>query len=200
MTFDEIHVPLLALTALLTACRSVPPPAPPVADDPPAIAVTIWTDRSELFMEYPPLVAGADARFAIHLTDLSNFQPLREGKVVVRFEGDTIQRFELEGPSTPGIFGVDVKVPAARRYQVVVELHSPRLTDEHRVGAVTVYPDKESALASIGAGEEGATSFLKEQQWTLDFATMTVAAELRREVVTVPATIEPRVGGNAEVR
>jgi cobalt-zinc-cadmium efflux system membrane fusion protein len=191
----------LVLTALASACGSdatAPETAP--AEDPPAIAVTIWSDKTELFMEHPPLVAGADARFAIHLTNLSDFTPLRDGKVVVRFEGDTIHRFEVDGPSTPGIFGVDVKVPAARRYQLAVEVHSAKLSDDLRAGPATVYPDQSAAAAAIAADEEGATSFLKEQQWTLDFATMPVESQARREVLTVPGTIEPRVGGSAEVR
>ena len=52
-------------------------------------------------MEYPPLVAGAQARFAIHLTNLDDFSPLREGRVVVRFEGETITTFEVEGRRRP---------------------------------------------------------------------------------------------------
>jgi membrane fusion protein, heavy metal efflux system len=195
----EKAIAALVLVCLLTACRSTPQ-EPPTEQETPAVAVTIWSERTELFMEYPPLVAGADAAFHIHLTDLSNFQPLREGRAVVRFEGDTIERFEVDGPSTPGIFTVSLKVPAARRYQVAVEVHTANLKDELRVGAVTVYPDQPSALASITTEEEGATSFLKEQQWTLDFATMTVESQARRQVVSVPATIEPRVGGSAEVR
>jgi cobalt-zinc-cadmium efflux system membrane fusion protein len=191
---------LLILVGLLTACRSDPPPAPATEADPPSVAVTIWTEKTELFMEYPPLVAGEEASFHIHLTDLSTFEPLREGKVIVRFEGETIQRFEVDGPSTPGIFNVTFKVPAARRYQVAVELHTAKLSDELRVGPVTVHSDQQSALAAIPADEEGATSFLKEQQWTLDFATMKVESQARRQVVSVPATIEPRVGGSAEVR
>lgn len=189
---------MLALVAMLSACSTDVPPEP-VAEDPPAVAVTVWSERSELFMEHPPLVAGEQARFAIHLTDLATFQPLREGRVVVRFEGDTIERFEVAGPSSPGIFGVDVKVPAARRYQLVVEVHGA-LGDEHRIGAATVHPDTATALAAIPVDEEGATSFLKEQQWTLDFATMTVDAQPRRAVVRVPATVEPRTGGSVEVR
>jgi membrane fusion protein, heavy metal efflux system len=183
------------------ACSGVREPAPPSGEvDPPAVDVTVWTDRTELFMEYPPLVAGAQVRFAIHLTDLADFSPVREGRVVVRFEGETIERFEVEGPSTPGIFGVDVTVPAARRYQLAVELHGARLSDEHRVGAVTVYPTAEEAIAAIGEDEEGATAFLKEQQWALDFATAVVDDRARREVLVVPATIEPRTGGSVEVR
>jgi cobalt-zinc-cadmium efflux system membrane fusion protein len=191
---------VLVLIVLVSACRSSPQPQTADPAEPPAVAVTVWSERTELFMEYPPLVAGQDARFAVHLTDLSNFAPLREGKVVIRFEGDTITRFEVDGPSTPGIFGVDVKAPAARRYQVAVEVHRPQFTDELRVGPVTVYPDHQSAIASVAAEEEGATSFLKEQQWTLDFATVRVDSQARRQVVTVPATIQPRVGGSVEVR
>ncbi|MBA3885724.1 MAG: efflux RND transporter periplasmic adaptor subunit [Acidobacteria bacterium] len=190
----------LALLAALSSCRSRPAPAAAVDDEPPTVAVTTWTDRTELFMEYPPLVAGTQARFAIHFTNLADFSPVRDGRVVVRFEGDTIVRFEADGPSTPGIFGVDVTVPAARRYQLVIELHGPPASDEHRVGAVTVYADTETALAAVDDDDEGATTFLKEQQWTLDFATMAVDAQARREVIAVPATIEPRAGGSVEVR
>lgn len=183
----------------LGACRSAPPPAP-AAEEPPAIAVTAWSPHTELFMEYPPLVLGTEARFAIHLTNLEDFSPLREGRVVVRFEGETITEFDVDGPSTPGIFGVDVTVPAARRYQLAVEVHAPGLTDEHRVGAVTVYPTADAARAAIAESEEGAIAFLKEQQWTLDFATMQVDDHARREVIVVPATIEPRTGGSVDVR
>jgi cobalt-zinc-cadmium efflux system membrane fusion protein len=200
MTMIEKALLLLVLASVVAGCRSAAPPEATSEQEPAAVAVTIWSERTELFMEYPPLVAGADAAFHIHLTDLSNFQPLREGRVVVRFEGDTIERFEVEAPSTPGIFNVSLKAPAARRYQVAVELHSANLKDELRVGPVTVYPDQQSALASITTEDEGATSFLKEQQWTLDFATVRVDATARRQVVAVPATIEPRVGGSAEVR
>ena len=200
MTMIEKAIAALVVVSLVSACRNTPRQDATTEPEPPAVAVTIWSERTELFMEYPPLVAGADAAFHIHLTDLSNFQPLREGRVVVRFEGDAIERFEVDGPSTPGIFNVTLKVPAARRYQVAVEVHGANLKDELRVGAVTVFPDQQSALASISTEEEGATSFLKEQQWTLDFATMRVDDQQRRQVVAVPATIEPRVGGSAEVR
>ena len=35
--------------------------------------MTDWTDKTELFMEYPPLVAGETALFAVHLTKLGDF-------------------------------------------------------------------------------------------------------------------------------
>ena len=40
----------------------------------PTLDVTSWTDKSELFMEHPPLVAGQTVRFAVHLTKLARLQ------------------------------------------------------------------------------------------------------------------------------
>jgi len=36
-------------------------------------AVTKWTDETELFMEYPEIIVGQEATFAVHLTRLSDF-------------------------------------------------------------------------------------------------------------------------------
>jgi cobalt-zinc-cadmium efflux system membrane fusion protein len=190
----------LSLCVAVVSCGSAPPPATAQAEDTPATAVTLWTERTELFMEYPPLIAGEQVRFAIHLTDLATFDPIREGRVVVRFEGDRIDRFEADAPATPGIFGVDVVVPAARRYQVAVELHGP-IADEHHAGAVTVHPDLDTAVAAMpDDDDEGATSFLKEQQWTLDFATARVEWRPLRAGLLVPAQVAPRPGGMVDVR
>ena len=150
----------------------------------PTVAVTVWSERTELFMEYPPLVAGQQARFAIHLTDLSNFTPLREGKVIVRFEGDTIQRFEVDGPSSPGIFGVDVKV--ARGAPLSGRGRGAQREAQGRSRSWRCHCVSGSGLRGrrIAPDEEGATAFLKEQQWTLDFATIRVDSLPRRQVVS----------------
>ena len=199
MKVIELFPWTLALAAILSGCGA--DTLEPDAEEAPAIAITVWSEHTELFMEFPPLVEGELARFAIHLTDMSTFAPIREGRVVVRFQGETIERFEVDGPSSPGIFGVDVAVPEARRYRLAVELHGEGLSDEHQVGAVTVHPDTASALSAIAGDDgEGASSFLKEQQWTLDFATIAAESRPRRAVLRVPAVIEPRVGGSVEIQ
>ena len=190
---------VLAVASLMTAC-SVSVVPEPVDEESPAIAVTAWTDRTELFMEYPPLVAGETGRFAVHLTDLTTLQPVTDGRVTVRLEGQAIDTFRTDGPSSPGIFGVDVMPPAARRYQLVVTLDGEVLSDVHRLGAVSVYADPDAALAAVPPEEDAGITFLKEQQWTLDFATAAVETKSLRAGLTVPAEIQPRVGGEVEVR
>ena len=57
------------------------------AEEPEALSVTKWTDKTELFAEYPPLVVGGTSRFAIHVTRLDSFKALTEGNVEVRLQG-----------------------------------------------------------------------------------------------------------------
>jgi len=63
--------------AFLAACSSEPQQAAP---EPPSLNVTSWTDKSELYMEYPPLVTGETVRFAVHLTKMADFSALNSGR------------------------------------------------------------------------------------------------------------------------
>ena len=67
-------------------------------DEAPAAVETRWTTRSELFMEYPPLVEGGSSRFAIHFTDLATFEPVRAGRAAVRLTGARDQEFTVDSP------------------------------------------------------------------------------------------------------
>jgi hypothetical protein len=44
---------------------------------PETVAVSHWTNKTELFMEHQPLVAGAKHRFAVHLRICAHSRPLR---------------------------------------------------------------------------------------------------------------------------
>ncbi len=209
-----LATPLLfaAVAAFSVGC------AKPVADDhghahtedgghshaaPEAIAITDWSGGSELFMEHPPLVAGTPARFAIHVTELDGFEPLSEGRVTVVIErpGAT----PLEFPSElrmPGIFGAEVSLERAETVIMSVRVESERLHVVHELGTVTVFDSEHDAIHALesqaGADDEGIT-FLKEQQWTLDFGT--APAELRplQATLEVPGTIAPAPGATTRL-
>ena len=168
---------------------------------PVTISVTRWTQKTELFLEYPQLVAGEVSRFAVHLTELGGFKPLTEGRVVVelRSADGAKESFAADSPSRPGIFGLDVKPAKPGDGTLVISFDSPTLQDVHEVGAVKVFSDPEEAARSAAGETNEAISFLKEQQWTLDFATAVVDEHTLRESLRVPAEIRPRTGGEAEV-
>lgn len=193
---------VLVVTLVASACsRSAPLPAE--ADEPEALSVTRWTDKTELFAEYPPLAVGETSRFAIHLTRLDSFKPLTEGHVEVHLRGGTgaAEVFRVDAPSRPGIFGVDVKPAHAGTRELVIVLRATGLNDEHRVGDVDVSANADAGRASDAGGAEDTPgiSFLKEQQWSLDFGTALVREQSVRESIRVPARLEARPGGAADV-
>ncbi len=163
----------------------------------PTVAVTLWTDRTELFMEYPVFVAGESGRAAIHVTDLSDFSPLREGEAIVTLRAADGRMLEFRGgPTRPGIFGVDLQADRPGMHVMTLRVEAPGLEDVHELGAVTVY-DPGHVPEQPGDEQEEGISFLKEQQWTLDFATVLAEVRALRPSLTVTGAIEARPGGDA---
>ena len=192
---------ILVLSVAAGGCsRSAVPTA--TAEEPDPLRVTRWTEKTELFAEYQPLVVGGTSRFAIHLTRLDSFKGLTEGNVEVRLQSGAgrLDVFRVGAPSRPGIFGVDVKPAQAGKHELVIVLKARDFSDQHRVGAVEVYPTADAVPAAAGGGENApGISFLKEQQWSLDFGTAVVKEQVVRESFRVPARLEARPGGAADV-
>ena len=173
---------------------------PAAVEASPPVVETRWTTRSELFVEYPPLVEGETSRFAIHFTNLSTFEPVRSGRATVHLRGPQDQEFAVDAPGRPGIFGVDVTPNQAGRYRLDVVLDAPGLTDRHDLGDVMVLTVAAAeALAVAEESEDASIPFLKEQQWTLDFATAPAARRQIGESLVLAAEIEPRTGGQVDV-
>ena len=192
----------LVIVAMAGACggNAVAPEA-----EPPTLDVTAWTDKTELFMEYPPLVAGQMALFAVHLTRLSDFSAMTAGRPRLEFTpergGSPVIVPGME-PSRPGVFRVEGAMPPAGRYRWALAIDAPDLSDRHDLGAIAVFADEAAALAdaeSQGQGDPAAITYLKEPQWTNGFGTALVQeAEIRRGL-RVPAVVEPLIGGDALV-
>ena len=70
------------------------------------LAYTLYTEKSELFIEFKPLVVGQTSKFAAHLTRLGeNFLPYTEGTVTVSLiVGDKGLKNTATAPASPGIF------------------------------------------------------------------------------------------------
>lgn len=197
------RVILLLLLAGIVSCRNAQPPTPTAQAEPEPHpeSYTNWTTKTELFAEYPPLVAGKTSRFAVHLTRLDTFKPVVKGRVEIRLtsaEGK-VDTFHTDGPSRPGIFGVDVKPASSGQFRLSVHLVSDGLNDVHELGEIDSSVSKAAAVHEHGAETEEKIAFLKEQQWTLDFGTAVIEDRNLRSSIRVPAEVRPRSGGQAEV-
>ena len=199
----RIAMSLLVFAVLAAACGGGEEPA---ADaEVPTLDITTWTDKTELFMEFPPLVAGQTALFAVHLTRLSDFSAMTTGRPRLEFTpeaGGSPVSLQGPGPSRPGVYRVEGPMPAAGRYRWALAIEAPDLTDRHDLGAVTVFADQADAIAdaeSRGGEDAAAISYLKEPQWTNGFGVVLVKETALRQGVRVPAVIEPLTGGEAVV-
>src|SRR5215470_9876654 len=134
--------------AFLTACSRQPAPA--AAAEAPSLNVTDWTDKSELYMEYPPLVTGETVRFAVHLTKMADFSALNAGHPSIEMTpeaGGTPATLPGSAPLRPGAFRVEGKIPPPGRYRWALLVDAPGLSDRHDLGEATVFADEKTALA-----------------------------------------------------
>ncbi len=172
------------------------------ADEPAGGAITLWTDSTELFMEHPALIVGAPDKFAVHLTDLTDFAPLRSGRITLTFtprDGGAPLVVVQEEPRAPGIYGPSPEFTRAGVYDLTIRVESPQARDSIRVPGLTVYASADAAPRDAGEADAG-IRFLKEQQWK--------TAGLRTEFATdgqvaasfeASGVIEPAAGRFAQV-
>lgn len=200
--------PLVAFilgVALLNGCGPDSQEGDPAGDgtaEPAGGAVTLWTDSTELFMEHPALIVGAPDKFAVHLTDLTDFAPLRSGRITLRFEpraGGEPLVVTQEVPRSPGIYGPSPEFKQPGVYDLTIIVESPQAHDELLVPGLIVYGGAEEAPREDG-GDAGGISFLKEQQWkTPGFATAFATMGQVTESFQASGQIIPAAGRMARV-
>jgi RND family efflux transporter MFP subunit len=162
----------------------------------PRLDHTIWTDKTELFVEFPALILGNPSRFAAHFTVLNKHQPVREGSVTVSLiKEDKGIRNTAEAPSSPGIFSPTIQPKEAGNYQLVLELTTPEYSDKITIDNVTVYANADEAIKALGTAEDdGSISFLKEQAWKIDFQTAPVVNGKIYDVINTSGVWTPASG------
>ncbi|MDQ3515414.1 MAG: hypothetical protein M3403_01375, partial [Gemmatimonadota bacterium] len=165
-------------------------------------AVTLWTDSTELFMEHPALIVGAPDKFAVHLTDITDYAPLRSGKLTLRFrprDGGESLTVVQEVPRAPGIYGPSPKFTRSGIYDLTLLVDSPQARDSISVPGLRVYATGAEAPREEEGGESG-ISFLKEQQWkTPGFRTDFAKVGSLMESFALSGVIEPAAGRFARV-
>lgn len=190
----------IALAIALAACGRT-------GNDPAAAAqtqvYTHFTPQTELFVEFDPLVAGAKSTFAAHFTRLSDYKPVAAGTVdVILSGGDSpTERFRISTPRAPGIFAPTVVPRATGRRKLALVIEAEGLQARHELGEVMVHADAGAATQAGPApgSVAGEIGFLKEQQWTGDFALEEAQPRELRESVSAPATVRASADGSAEI-
>lgn len=170
-------------------------------NDLPALSVTIWAEKTELFMEYEPLVVDRASRFAAHLTTMSDFKAVTSGVLKMSLRSADGSRLEAsaDGPSSPGIFRFNVTPKNAGSYSISLAYSGQGITDTIVAGNAVVHSDLEAARKAAPAEEEGGIAYTKEQQWKTDFATVAVSEHALQPSVRAVGEVRPVSGREAKL-
>ena len=157
-----------------------------IAAEIPSLVHTVWTNKSELFVEFPALIVGQESRFAAHFTSLEKHKAVTEGSLTISLLGNQKGiRQTVDRPASVGIFKPTLVPKQAGAYQLKFELKTPTISDTIVIRDVVVYKDIESAIEALKNQEEklGSITFLKEQAWKIDFQTAAVVRDNIYEVI-----------------
>jgi len=132
--------------------------------------ITQWTPKTELFMEYPELIVGQEATFAVHLTRLSDFKPISDSEVEFVFSSERGNEGSLTETEVqiPGIYGPDVIFDRSGRYDLTIIIQG-MVDDTLQINGIPVYNSSEEIPAYSQEEDPNLISFLKEQQWNIPF-------------------------------
>jgi len=170
-------------------------------EDHESVAVTRWTDKSELFMEYEELAAGRASEFVTHLTVLKDFSPITVGTVTYTFtgeNGETVQEI-AEAPVREGIYLPSITIGSPGTYNLTLTIDSPQLNDSIMVGEIHVHDETSEEHTHEGDAHTGSIAFLKEQQWKVGFMVEPVSQRTMTESIAAVGEIREMPGRAARV-
>ncbi len=158
-----------------------------------ALSYTIYTEKTELFVEFDPMIVGENTKFLAHFTILGEkFLPLTAGSVTVSLSvNDKGIRQTADTASAPGIYRLALEPVVAGTGKLIFEINNPAYTDRIVIENVKVYPDREAAKADqpTEGGGGGEIIYLKEQAWKIDYATVQVEKQSFYEVIKTSGQI-----------
>jgi cobalt-zinc-cadmium efflux system membrane fusion protein len=189
---------------LFTNCQNASPPTENAHSAEHSVSITQWTDKTELFVEFPSLVVGKEAPLAVHLTDLSTFQPVSSETLTTSLEGQDGHTVTLrtETPTVPGIYRPVLKPDAPGKYRLVfhrISSGDQKVYDTIEAGTVEVATTEEDIPHQDEESQGAGITFLKEQQWQMEFATAPVTEKELQPTLKLHAEVKPRAGGEVHI-
>ncbi|MFT4565061.1 MAG: cobalt-zinc-cadmium efflux system membrane fusion protein [Saprospiraceae bacterium] len=160
----------------------------------PTVSFTAWTDKTELFVEYPVLTVGKSSRFAAHFSSMQNFKPISEGvcRVELLQNGISVAIAEVKNPNSPGIFLPEMTPSKSGKCDLVFYLDNENVSDTIVIKDVSVYESEQDALQNFRADDDdGHVAFSKEQAWKVDFALAPVKWESIPNIIHTSGEVLP---------
>ncbi len=165
------------------------------AHDDSALSYTLYSEKTEVFVEFTPLIVGTTSAFAAHFTRLGeSFTPLTQGSVTVSLiVGQRGIRNRADSPSSPGIYRLALNPTIAGMGKLIFDIEADGFTDQIVIDNIEVYAD--AASVHVHAAEDASDiSYLKEQAWKVDFANAPVRKQPFSGILRANGQILPAPG------
>lgn len=165
--------------------------------------VTAFTDDLELFVEFPPHVKDTPSDpWAVHLTWLEDWSPVREGRLtlLLRGPGGATEEVVMEAPARPGVYAPTPTLTATGTWRADMTLAVDGREYAIPVGQLQAF-ESEQSLPHEDPETPPADliAFLKEQQWTMPFEVAIAEERPVARSIPVSGEIVAPPGGLAEV-
>lgn len=161
------------------------------------VSYTLYSDKTEIFVEFKPLVVGEISKFAAHFTILGErFTPLKEGKVTVSLiTGDQGIQMTANEPNSPGIYSLALKPTVAGKGKLIFKIDGKDFSDQITIDDVPIYVDEAAAISAQQPPTGGDDiSYLKEQAWKVNFANTPVLKQPFSSIIKTSGQIMPSPG------
>jgi len=174
-------------------------------EGPGPISVTLFTDKVQLFMEYPHLVKGEPAKFLAHLTVMETGEPIRSGSLHFKLTdaSGATQKVVVGAPKRDGLFVPEWTFDTASMFTLELLLVSPQADDRIAVGELVVHSTHSEAIhaAEASAGQEppNLVPFLFEQQWKIGMLNEKATKRTLVHRLMIPGQIVAPQGASAVV-
>ena len=206
LSTPTLYLPAFAVLLMASGC-------PPSHDDHPhgpddhgeaeekTEAITVFSDRHELFIEHAFLLRGQRTRFITHVTDIIAREARSDGPVTFVLQLGDGQPIEQVVPEVArlGIYLPEITFPEAGEWQVALRIPTAGGDDLVPLPNRTVFATQADIDAAPEVEGADGISFLKEQQWKLDFEVVPVVRTPLVERLQLPGRLSLPASGRAEV-
>lgn len=156
-----------------------------------SLRYTLYSGDYELFVEFAALTVGQTSSFAAHLTQLSNYKPVLDGRLTVSIvKGLKGIKHSVDAPSSPGIFRPALQPKDPGTYKLNFAWVSSAGNVAFEIPQIQVYANAdEAAHASQDEAGVNEITFLKEQAWKTKFATQEVVLKPFYSIIHTSAKV-----------
>jgi RND family efflux transporter MFP subunit len=162
------------------------------------LAYTLYSDKTEIFVEFKPLIVGTVSKFAAHFTVLGeSFKPLTEGTVTVSLivNGMGLKQTS-DSPAVPGIYRLALQPKVAGKGDLIFDIVTKTFTDRQIIKDIEVFTDEKSAEQKmpVESKSSGEITYLKEQAWKVDFANIPVTKQPFTDIIKTTGYLKTAPG------